>query len=543
MLKKILIGFFTLILLLLAAVAIGPRLIDWNGYKGRVADAVRGVTGRELSIDGNVSLTLLPSPALLVSGVRLASIAGAGTPDMARLKSLEVHVALIPLLSGKIQVTRVTLVDPVVVLERLADGNANWQFTPPAAAPSTVSGTTGPGAAAGGGYGSEISIDNFTIENGTVIYRAGGTEQKLEGLDAAVVMRSLKGPFTAVGDAKLAGLPAKFDLAIDSMAGGGPVPLRGTIDVAGHAAVLGFDGSADQGAAVVKGKLTAKLSDLPLLVKSAGFDALPPSLSQPFTLSADLAASAANIELANLTVALGDSTAAGKLSVQPGNPAQASINLAFSRLDLDKLLPAGAPAPAQGTQAPQPSQGATPASRSFSLPGGIVVNFDVAAEAVAYHNGVVARPHLVGRLAEGQLQVKQASALLPGGSNISLAGSLAAKDGLPQFTGAIEAKSDNLRDLAKWLDAKIPNIPADRLRSLALTSRLILSPVQVELADLDMHLDASRIQGGLNVALPDGRGRTKPGFGIGLTIDQLDVDAYLPPKAPGAGTSGAAAAM
>src|SRR5205814_8671877 len=89
------------------------------------------------------------------------------------------------------------------------------QVTPPAAAPSTVSGTTGPGAAAGGGYGSEISIDNTTIENGTVIYRAGGTEQKLDGLDAVVVMRSLKGPFTAVGGAKLAGLPAKFDLAID----------------------------------------------------------------------------------------------------------------------------------------------------------------------------------------------------------------------------------------------------------------------------------------------------------------------------------------
>jgi uncharacterized protein involved in outer membrane biogenesis len=533
MLKKILIGVFGLIVLLLLAVAIGPRFIDWNGYKGRVADAVREVTGRDLAIDGDMSLSLLPSPTLSVSGVRLANLPGGSAPDMARLKSLEVHVALMPLVSGKIQVTRVTLVEPVVLLERLADGQANWQFTPPAANANGAAGTASSGAAAGSGPSAEISVDNFTIENGTVLYRAGGIEQKMEGLGAVVVMRSLKGPFAATGDAKIAGLPAKFDLAVDSLAGGGPIPLRATINVAGDAAVVGFDGSADQAAAMVKGKLTAKLSDPALVFKSAGLAGLPPGLTQPFNLSADLAASAANIELANLALSLGDTNAAGKLTVQPGNPAQVSINLAFSRLDLDKLLPAADATASGSATAPAPSPGA-PAGAGFALPGQIVVNFDLSAEAVAYHKGVVTRPQLVGRLADGQLQIKQASALLPGGSDINVAGTLAAKDGRPHFAGAIQAKSDNLRDLANWLGVALPNIPADRLRSLTLTSRLIASPVQVELADLDMRLDASHIQGGVTAALPDGASRTKPGFGIGLTVDQLDVDAYLPPKAAGA---------
>jgi uncharacterized protein involved in outer membrane biogenesis len=529
MLKKILIGVFGLIVLLLLAVAVGPRFIDWNRYKGRVAEAVHDVTGRELSIDGDLSLSLLPSPTLSVSGVRLANIPGGSAPDMARLKSLDVHMALMPLISGKFQVTRVTLVEPVVLLERLSTGEANWQFKPPASANAAAgsaspSGATGPGA--------EISIDNFTIENGTVLYRAGGVEQKMEGLGAVVVMRSLSGPFTATGDAKIAGLPAKFDFAVDSLAGGGPIAMRGTINVAGDAAVLSFDGSADQAAAAVQGKLTAKLSDPALVFKSAGLTGLPPSLAQPFNLSADLAASAASIDLANLALSLGDNMAAGKLNVQPGSPTQVTVNLGFSRLDLDKLLPTGAPA--GGGAAPTPPAPA-PAAGGFALPGEIVVNFDLSAEAVAYHQGVVTRPHLIGRLADGQLQIKQASALLPGGSDINVAGTLAAKDGLPHFAGAIQAKSDNLRDLANWLGFAIPNVPADRLRSLTLTSRLIASPVQVELADLDLHLDASRIQGGVTAALPDGAKRTKPGFGIGLTVDQLDVDAYLPPKTTGAG--------
>jgi uncharacterized protein involved in outer membrane biogenesis len=545
MLKKIAIGVLGLIVLLVAAVAIGPRFIDWNGYKGRVAEAVRNVTGRDLTIEGDMSLSLLPSPTLSVSGVRLANIAGGSAPDMARLKSLEVHVALVPLLSGKIQVTRVTLVDPVVLLERLADGQANWQFTPPPANANGAAGTASPGATAGSGPGAEISIDNFTIENGTVLYRAGGVEQKMEGLGAIVVMRSLTGPFTATGDAKIAGLPAKFDLAVDSLAGTGPIPIRGTINVAGDAAVLGFDGSADQAAAMVKGKVTAKLSDPGLVFKSAGLAGLPPGLTQPFTLSADLAASAASIELANLALSLGDSTAAGKISLQPGNPTQIAVNLGFSRLDLDKLLPPGAAPGGESTAAPATPAPSTPApgtstAGGFALPGQIVVDFDLSAEAVAYHQGVVTRPHLVGRLADGQLQIKQASALLPGGSDVNLAGTLAAKDGLPHFAGAIQAKSDNLRDLAKWLGATLPNVPADRLRSLTLTSRLIASPAQVELADLDMRLDASHIQGGVTAALPDGATRTKPGFGIGLTVDQLDVDAYLPPKKAGAAAGSAA---
>ncbi|HEY2891875.1 MAG TPA: AsmA family protein, partial [Dongiaceae bacterium] len=538
MLKKILIGVFALIVLLVAAIAVGPRFVNWNSYKGKVAEEVRAATGRDLAIDGDMSLSLLPSPALSVSGVRLANLPGGSAPDMARLKSLEVHVALVPLLSGKIQVTSVTLVEPVVLLERLASGEANWQFAPPPA-PGTTSGTAGsgsPSATAPSGPAAQISVDNFTIENGTVLYRAGGIEQKLEGLDATVVMRSLTGPFTATGQAKLVGLPAKFDLAIDSLAGSGPIPMRGTLNVAGDAVVVSFDGSADQTAAAVKGKIGAKLSDPALVFKSAGFQNLPAGLAQPFTLSADLDASAADIALANLTLSLGDTSASGKIDFQPGSPTQGSINLAFSRLDLDKLMPAATSTPAATTTAPTTTTTTAPGGGGFAMPGQVVVNFDLSAEAVAWHQGVVTRPHLTGRLADGQLQIKQASALLPGGSDVSLAGTLASKDGMPQFAGAIQAKSNNLRDLVNWLGAPLPRVSPDRLRSLTLTSRLIAGPTQIELADLDMRLDASHIQGGVTVALPGGA-RTKPAFGIGLTIDQLDADAYMPPRAAGGGST------
>src|SRR5260221_5427401 len=164
-----------------------------------------------------------------------------------------------------------------VLLEPMQNGAPTCQFVPPAST-SEAAETASPGAA--GGPAAQISIDNFTIENGTVLYRAGGTEQKLEGLGAVVVMRSLTGPFTATGDAKIAGMPTKFDLTVDSLAGGGAIPMRATIYIAGDAAVLSFDGSADQAAALVKGKIAAKLNDPPLILKSAVITGPPPNLSQ-----------------------------------------------------------------------------------------------------------------------------------------------------------------------------------------------------------------------------------------------------------------------
>src|SRR5215469_1863556 len=546
MLKKILIGLGVLVLLLVIAVAVGPRLVDWNAYKPRVIEAVQKATGRQLSIDGDISLSLLPSPTLSVSGVRLANLPGASAPDMAKLKSLDVSVALMPLISGNIQVTKVTLVDPVVLLEKLPDGRANWQFVPGPQAGAQAGTTAAPGTPApGGGSMPAISVDNFAINNGTIIYRAGGTEERIEALNAAVAARSLAGPFTASGDAKLAGILAHFDVAVGTI-GGGPTNLKLLINMAGDAAILQFEGTADQAAETLKGRFDAKIAEPGVLLQIAGARGLPPALTKPFMLSSSIDASAKAVELPDIAVALGDDKASGKISVQPGAPMLVDASLAFGSLDLDKLLPetqappeAAPPASqAPATTAPAASGGSTapaapPASAAaFALPAGITASVNLSAEQIIYRQGVIGHPTLVAHLADGELAIKQIAATLPGQSDFSLVGTVASKDGLPQFVGALQAKSANLRDLLAWLGTRVTPVGDDRLRSFTLTSHLMASPRKAELADLDVKLDATRIQGGVNVALPAGTERAKPGFGIGLTVDQVDLDGYMPAPAP-----------
>jgi len=140
--RKVLIGLAGAVVLLVAAALIVPGMIDWNGYKSQIAAQVKAATGRDLAIGGNLDLAVLPSPHLSAADVRFASIPGATEPAMVRLRTLDVQVRFLPLLGGRIEVASVTLVEPIIVLERLADGRENWILGPPAAAPGAPTTST-----------------------------------------------------------------------------------------------------------------------------------------------------------------------------------------------------------------------------------------------------------------------------------------------------------------------------------------------------------------------------------------------------------------
>ncbi|HBU97705.1 AsmA family protein, partial [Thalassospira lucentensis] len=75
--KKILAVIGAVLVVLIAALLIIPSLIDWNGYKAQVSQAVRDATGRELVINGDLSMSLIPSPALSAEQVALGNAPGA----------------------------------------------------------------------------------------------------------------------------------------------------------------------------------------------------------------------------------------------------------------------------------------------------------------------------------------------------------------------------------------------------------------------------------------------------------------------------------
>ncbi len=82
--KRLLMGGGGLVALLLAGLIAAPALINVNSYKPLIVQQVKAATGRDLVIDGPISLSLLPTPTVSVTGVKFFNAAGSKNANMVR---------------------------------------------------------------------------------------------------------------------------------------------------------------------------------------------------------------------------------------------------------------------------------------------------------------------------------------------------------------------------------------------------------------------------------------------------------------------------
>ncbi len=99
--RKWLIGIVAVIVVIVAALIVVPFLIPTETYKGQIVERVKSATGRDLALNGPISLSVLPSFALTVSDVAFGNASGASTKNMATFAKLQLQVQPIELLSGR----------------------------------------------------------------------------------------------------------------------------------------------------------------------------------------------------------------------------------------------------------------------------------------------------------------------------------------------------------------------------------------------------------------------------------------------------------
>ncbi len=542
--RKFLGIFVGLIILAVAAVLIGPGFVDWNNYKGELTRRVHEITGRNLAINGDIRIAVLPAPALVAGDISFANPDGAASRHMVTLKSAEVRVALGPLLSGQIKVETVKLIEPVIHLERLADGSTNWQF-PASEKPAGVSAATPSGAPAASGSETlpAVALDNLSIENGTIIYKDGitGAAERIEGLNARIAAASLKGPMETSGGATVRGIPLTFDVNVGEIIHGRTVPftVRAGTSKGGLKAQLG--GTLVNLAALPKFRGTVKLTGDSLGAALASFTDgdLPPRLAQAFNISSEVTATAKDIELQKLEIGLGPVRATGDLSVDLADKPRISSRLEIAKIDLDSLLARRAPVSKPGSNKSPAGTGKAPAGTPkaksssaaapirFNLPKEMEASAILSVDAIVFRDGIIRDALVNAKLADGLLTVSQISAQFPGGSDLAAAVKLHTPGGVPAFSANLDSTVNDLRGVMRWLKVALPAIPADRLRKMSVRTQLSGTPEQVQISGLDLRFDSSRLTGGVTVALRD-----RLGFGANLTLDRFNLDAYLPKSAP-----------
>jgi uncharacterized protein involved in outer membrane biogenesis len=100
----------------------------FNELKPRISRAVRELTGRELTLRGNIQLKIGFRPALTVEDAHLENVSWGSRPELVKINRLELQVALLPLVRGDIEVRRFILVEPDILLERDKSGRWNIGF-------------------------------------------------------------------------------------------------------------------------------------------------------------------------------------------------------------------------------------------------------------------------------------------------------------------------------------------------------------------------------------------------------------------------------
>ncbi len=208
---------------------------DPEALRPRLVAAVEQATGRRFTL-GEIGLGLSLRPSLALTDIALANPAGASREQMLTARRAEVQLALIPLLSRKIDVLRLEIEAPDILVEVDANGRSNWTFGAEAAPaePPPLPGQTAPATP---GERLAVAVGALRLTEARVTWRdaRSGTTETLEipRLEAAA---PLDGPTTARGTLRARGQ----DLAIQAstgplLAAGGatPWPFEVTLGVAG----------------------------------------------------------------------------------------------------------------------------------------------------------------------------------------------------------------------------------------------------------------------------------------------------------------------
>ncbi len=529
--KKLLIGGGSVVGLVVVASVAAPLLVDVNSYKPMIVSEVKTMTGRDLVIDGPISLSILPTPTVSVTGVKFSNVPGAKNPSMVEMKSVTVKPSLFGLLAGNIEVSEVTLIEPKIVLEINAEGKPNWEFAPSVAEAKPVA----PKPASP----KPLSLGRLTIENGTLIFSdsKAGISVVADKANFSASVGSLDGPYTLAGGADINGSPLKLDLAVGPkgssghnaevtlQAGGGKLTFRGTLSELGPTArIAGI-------ASVATDSLTGFVGTL---VKLAGQPepALPPLLAGKFVFDGAVEASQTAFAAKDFKMTLGQDSGSGSFAVTLKPALAVDGKIAIPKLDLDKWMAAVArpAAPTAPPPAASPPAGnrpaAAPAPSGGSMLGDVTAKLALDIGEIVYNKKTIRNAVVELDARGGAVAVPKLSATLPGDMVLQAKSTMTGDAAKPNVTGEFSLVGPKLRETLSWLEVDMASVPASKLQKLSLKGRMASSGGNVQVSDAVFELDDLKGNGGVVVT-----------FGVplsivtSLNIDTLDLDSFLVPAA------------
>lgn len=400
--------------------------IDVNQYKGLIVAKVKEATGRDLELNGDLEMVLGLTPSVRVNGARFGNAPWASDPNMLAVETFEAKVALLPALTGDIQVKRLVFDGVAIFLETDAKGRTNWTFKTAGDAAGKAPAQPDAKGQADGGAMALPSLDEVSIRNARLVIKDSGdvvTTLALDSLDLTADSASsplnvaLAGSYNAV-PFDVTGVLGPLASLTGPKAAPYPVALQGKVG----GVALAADGKIAEPLAARGVDMTVKVEadDLSGLAPLTGpLPALP-----PLALKAVVKGGGNAWAVSDMTLKAGRSTAAGAVAVTLGRAKPVvKATLQAALLDLDELLPKGGQADGQAGGGSAPAKAGAKSDRVFPsdplpLDGLHAANatFDVEIARLVLPDGITLEGlGAKGTLRDGRLAVNPVQARLGGG--------------------------------------------------------------------------------------------------------------------------------
>src|SRR5690349_15526167 len=116
----------SVVALIVLALLLVVLFVDPNNYRGDIERMVESKTGRKLTLEGDLHLTVFPWLALKAGPASLGDAPGFGDEPFVAIKEARVGVRLLPLIRGQLEVGNVRLVGARIRLITDEQGRNNW---------------------------------------------------------------------------------------------------------------------------------------------------------------------------------------------------------------------------------------------------------------------------------------------------------------------------------------------------------------------------------------------------------------------------------
>jgi len=356
------IGF--LFLGIVALIVALPFIIPVDYIFKQVTQSVEQTTGRTLEIKGDKTLSVFPKLKLELNDVAFSNFKQGSQPSMAAMDQLAIHIPYLSVLAGDIKLEKFVINNPSILLEKMPNGDVNWQLVKTTGAQDENSRSSQQGTSQGLPEGLDIQLGEVAIYGGsfTFIDHQNNTSQKVTDLDLAIKLPSLKKELKVEGTVTY--MAEKFELDVtlntpEKLLLGQDFTLKTLLD--SRLVALNFDGLVAKQMTDFSGKLDVTGDSIKALAKwqNQALTAKDNAFNK-FSIVSEMRFVGQELNLSKLDASLDELAIKGSAKLALTNVPKITANVDLGMLNVNPYLPESIDVPEeskeQTTQTPSKPQ-------------------------------------------------------------------------------------------------------------------------------------------------------------------------------------------